>query len=618
MYKTWNDKFELAKKYYEYHGDLKIKSNFKTKDGITYDEDGFHLGRWINMQRAQDKSGELSIKHRQMLSSIGMIFENINDLEWFLFYEQISAYLKHYHTLYISINFKTKDGITYDESGKNLGAWWRIQVYNYNKKNLSEERIKKINKLYDSLKEYESLDWNVMYEQARKYYEKYNYLIIKKKSFLIDDNNKQIDLAELKKWIKKQRKDYETGKLSKLQIEKLEKIGMIFENVTENEWERMYNLAGNYFRENGNLKISRTFKTKDGITYDKNGSALGKWLNAQYSNNVSGKLSLERKKRLETIGMHFDNQSEKKWNEMLKLASIYLIHYGNLDIPVNFKTNDGITYNEKGEQLGGWLNRQKANGIRGTISSEHRKKLEAIGLIFELYHDREWDKMYELSKIYYGENKNLNVPLNFKTKDGITYDEEGMSLGVWIHRQQGFYNTKVLADGRKKKLELIGMNSQSSHEGKWEKMYGLAKEYYCHYFNLKVSITFKTSDGYTYDANGENLGSWISAQKTSYRNGKLSEIRRKKLELIGMVFEVSKNKQQNEDICMIYDIDYKKYKREIDVIPHKEFVAKINYLKDNAIPFIINDKLHPIFFMSSMNMKVRYGLSLEQIITTIK
>jgi len=614
MYETWNERFEIAKKYYEYHGNLQVKSDFKTIDGITYNEEGLHLGRWINRQRSQYKIGQLTLEHKQKLESIGMIFENVNDLQWNAFYEKIYSYLIHYHNLYIPNNFKTKDGITYDENGKNLDAWWRIQRLNYNKGTLSEERIKKIDKLYEYLAKYEKSEWNKMYELARKYYEKYNHLIIKQKNILIDENNQAIDLVSLGTWIKKQRRDYKGKKLNQEQIKKLEEIGMVFENIVETEWERMYGLALIYFKHYGNLKMSRKFKTKDGITYDECGSALGKWLNAQYSNNLIGTLSIERKQRLEAIGMHFTNESSKFWNEMLGLCVVYLNNYGNLDIPVNFKTKDGITYDEDGKQLGQWLIRQKVAGIRGTLSLEHRQKLDSIGLKFELYHDKEWKKMYSLAKIYYEKYKTLDIPVDFRTKDGVTYDEEGSSVGSWIYKQQSYYNSNLLTDERKMKLEQLGMNNENSHEGKWEKMYNLAKNYYLKHLHLKVKIGFKTTDGYTYDENGESLGNWISTQKTNYKSGKLSQIRIEKLQLIGIVFEPSKNKEKNQYICTVYDIDYKKYKRQIDIIPYTEFLAKVNYLNQNALPFVIDKQLHPIFFTSSINMEVKYGLSLEQMI----
>ena len=613
MFDTWNERFTLAQKYYEKNGNLNM-GNFKTKDGITYDEEGFPLRKWLNRQRTQFNLGELTEEHRQKLESIGFIFENINNLKWNEFYEQVLSYLHHNKSLNIPKNFRTINGCDMDESGKNLGAWWHIQITKYNKGTLSVEQSEKIKKLHDVLNEYAVLEWNTMYELAKKYYEKYNCLIIKKKYVLYDENNNIVDMTKLANWISKQRRDYIAGKLSQERINKLKTIGIVFENITETEWERMYKLACIYSKEYGNLKVSRHFKTKDGKTFDKCGSPLGKWLNAQYSNNANGTLSLEHKQKLEKIGMIFINQTEKNWNEMLELTIIYLKEHGNLNIPVDFRTVDGITYDSKGKKLGEWLNRQKTNGIRNKLSLEHRQKLESIGMIFENAHLQKWEKMYECARKYYEVHKNLEIPSDFKTIDGIVFDEEGESLGCWIKQQQTYYNYKSLSKERMKKLELIGMTSKNTHDTNWEKMYKLAKAYYMHYYDLRVRSDFKTIDGISYDEEGENLGCWISTQRAKYKAGTLSEQKIKKLELIGMIFEIAKNKNQNEIICMTHDIDYKGHKKEIDSIPYREFSAKVNYLNDNGIPFIIDNKLHPIFFTSSINMSVRYGISLEQMI----
>ena len=381
MLETWNERFELAKKYYEYHGNLNM-GNFITKDGINYDKDGFWLGHWLNRQRTQHNLGQLTSEHREKLESIGFVFDSVHELNWNEFYGQLHNYLEHYHTLNIPKKFNTIDGINYDEKGKNLGAWWHVQKSKYNKGTLKDEQIKKIDKLYDILNEYEKVNWNKMYEFSKKYYERYNTLRIKQSSILIFDNI-CVDMEKLANWINKQRRDYRNGSLSLEKVEKLKQIGMIFENVVETEWERMYALASIYFKTYGNLKIPRNFKTKNGIDFDKNGSSLGKWLNAQYSNNVSGGLSSKYKQRLESIGMIFDNQLEKNWNEMLILVCNYLKEYGNLNVPINFITKDGITYDENGKKLGQWFNRQRMNGIKNTLSLEHRQKLESIGLIFK-------------------------------------------------------------------------------------------------------------------------------------------------------------------------------------------------------------------------------------------
>ena len=82
-----------------------------------------------------------------------------------------------------------------------------------------------------------------------------------------------------------------------------------------------------------------------------------------------------------------------------------------------------------------------------------------------------------------------------------------------------------------------------------------------------------------------------------------------------MIFETRTNRRKNQRICINYGIDYEKYKQQIDAIPQREFSAKINYLNDQQIPITTEGNLHPIFCMSSINMQVRYGISLETLIT---
>lgn len=71
----WNKKYELAKAYYEHHGDLEVPAKFKTKNGYEYDENGIALGSWISHQRnAYKGQGRNRITEEQikLLNQIGM------------------------------------------------------------------------------------------------------------------------------------------------------------------------------------------------------------------------------------------------------------------------------------------------------------------------------------------------------------------------------------------------------------------------------------------------------------------------------------------------------------------------------------------------------------------
>ena len=150
----------------------------------------------------------------------------------------------------------------------------------------------------------------------------------------------------------------------------------------------------------------------------------------------------------------------------------------------------------------------------------------------------------------------------------------------------------------------------------WEEMYEYAKIYYIHHGDLEVSVNFKTNNGYEYDENGKiNLGKWISNQRS---NCNIDSERCQKLLQIGMRFS-SRNtmRMKKLEVCEIYGIDVDKNKTVIEHISIQELIAKIVYLNENKVPIISSSgKLHEIFSISSIDMREKYGLDLEELINT--
>ena len=81
-----------------------------------------------------------------------------------------------------------------------------------------------------------------------------------------------------------------------------------------------------------------------------------------------------------------------------------------------------------------------------------------------------------------------------------------------------------------------------------------------------------------------------------------------------MIWEIRKRKDKNQELCNEYLIPYE----EVENISYNELYAKTMYLLDNNINIIIDDKLNPIYNMSNTNMKVTYGVSLEELIEKYK
>ena len=539
---TWELNYSLAKAYFEKNGNLEIKQNFKTLNGIDYDENGYKLGKWLTNQRQAYKKEKLSKEKIELLEKIGMRFENVlNIIGWTKMYLLAETYFKNYGNLEISKKFKTLNGIDYDDKGYNL----------------------------------------IM-------------------------------------WIYKQRQAYKRGKLSKERIELLEKIGMHFDTIDNDEmWTRMYKLAENYFRKHGNLEIPQRFKTMNGIIKDENGYNLGTWINRQRQEYKKGKLSEDRIELLEKIGMRFENVLNIiGWTKMYTLAEIYFEKYGDLEIPYSLKTLNGIDYDDKGYNLGLWISRHRKEYKKGSLSRDRTELLEKIGMRFEIKdNDEVWTQMYKLSEVYFKKYGNLEIPQKFKTLNGINYDEKGHNLGTWIGTQRQAYKKEKLSKEKIELLEKIGMRFENVHNIiDWNEMYLLAETYFKKYGNLEILYKFKTLNGIDYDENGYKLGKWLTNQRQAYKKGKLSPERKELLDQIGMVWEIRIRKGKKQKLCNEYLIPYEDVKN----ISYNELYAKTMYLLDNNIDIIIDDKLNPVYNMSNTNMQVNYGVSLEELIEKYK
>ena len=228
------------------------------------------------------------------------------------------------------------------------------------------------------------------------------------------------------------------------------------------------------------------------------------------------------------------------WMEKYNLAKAYFNHYGDLEIPISFKTTNGHEYDENGIALGKWIkNQRQAYKGQGTqkITPYQIKLLKEIGMRFE---NERWRKKYNLAKAYFNHYGDLEIPSSFKTTNGHEYDENGIALGRWICRQRQAYKgqgTQKITPYQIKLLEEIGMRFENE---RWRKKYNLAKAYFEHYGNLEIPTIFKTTNGYEYDENGIALGTWIVNQRIAYKGKSASKITPAKINLlkeIGMRFE---------------------------------------------------------------------------------
>ena len=562
---------------------------------------------------------DIMIENRDLFEVLRYVRDRLRPDTWELNYSLAKAYFEKNGNLEIKQNFKTLNGIDYDENGYKLGKWLTNQRQAYKKEKLSKEKIELLEKIGMRFENVLNIiGWTKMYLLAETYFKNYGNLEISKKFKTLNGIDYDDKGYNLIMWIYKQRQAYKRGKLSKEKIELLEKIGMHFDTIDNDEmWTRMYKLAENYFRKHGNLEIPQRFKTMNGIIKDENGYNLGTWINRQRQEYKKGKLSEDRIELLEKIGMRFENVLNIiGWTKMYTLAEIYFEKYGDLEIPYSLKTLNGIDYDDKGYNLGLWISRHRKEYKKGSLSRNRTELLEKIGMRFEIKdNDEVWTQMYKLAEVYFKKYGNLEIPQKFKTLNGINYDEKGHNLGTWIGTQRQAYKKEKLSKEKIELLEKIGMRFENVHNIiDWNEMYLLAETYFKKYGNLEILYKFKTLNGIDYDENGYKLGKWLTNQRQAYKKGKLPPERKELLDQIAMVWEIRIRKGKKQKLCNEYLIPYEDVKN----ISYNELYAKTMYLLDNNINIIIDDKLNPIYNMSNTNMKVTYGVSLEELIEKYK
>ena len=448
---------------------------------------------------------DIEVENKNLYEMLENLREKLT-LSWNDMYEYAKKYYEHYGNLDVQYKFKTNDGFTKNDDGKiNLGVWITNQRHKLTPESEKGKLLLQIGMSFENKKS--TFSWEEMYEYAKKYYEHYKNLEVPHR-FKTDDgfSSNEYGKINLGVWIQNQRYkisvDSEKGKL-------LSQIGMRFERK-KISWEEMYEYAKKYYEHYKDLEVPIKFKTNDGFTRDDNGKInLGAWLqNQKYIISPDS----EREKLLMQIGMHFERKNIS-WEEMYEYAKKYYEHYGNLEVPNKFKTNDGYTFDEKGEiNLGNWIFAQRHNI---SPDSEKGKLLSQIGLRFtNLRSLISWEEMYEQAKKYQKYYGNLEVPKKFRTDDIYTYDKNGkIKLGLWVDRMR---KTIDLQSEKGKLLTQIGMRfTEEVPDEVWLNMYSYAKRYYDTWGYLaNMNCEFKTNDGVNYDKYGKiNLGLWIDEQK---------------------------------------------------------------------------------------------------------
>ena len=363
--------------------------------------------------------------------------------------------------------------------------------------------------------------WDSMYREAQKYYQEHGNLLVSKKYYTPESN------LPLGLWIITQRRVYRgmsNGTLTPERIDKLNQIGMVWEEKTERLWEEGFRHAETYYQAHGNLDVTATYVCEDGYR-------LGGWISNQRAKRKghNGRtLTDEQIERLDHIGMIW-SQVDYAFEQGYLAAKEYLEEYGDLWVPASYVTADSF-------RLGYWLlsKRQAYNDKNeAQLTEEQKKRLEELGFQWDNRHEVSWDEHFKAAFSYLEEHGDLNVRYDYR--------QNGKCIYRWFVNQRDQLAQGKLSADKLKRLQSLGPAWEEwlqahpiAERGRdvmsFDYGYPYAVAYAKEHGNLRVPKDYQTNDGFP-------LGQWTKAMraaKTGTHKKPLTAKQIQNLEALGM------------------------------------------------------------------------------------
>ncbi len=288
---------------------------------------------------------------------------------WNTYYLAAKEFYDTYGHLKIPKGYTTPTGLT-------VGSWIQTQRKVYTGKtsgDLTEEKIVRLNAIgmiWDVL----SNNWQNAYEELCDYHREYGNLDVVARYVSPSGFALGRWVSNLRVKVKKIGIDQA---LTKEQQKLLSELGMIWDKKGE-KIDTYLQAADDYKRRYGHLNVPLRYVSEDGIT-------LGKWIH-YLKNDKSGEtkirdtLTEEQRRRLDELGMEWENPYTVMWNQKFSMAKAYFDEHGDLEIPIAYCVED--------VKLGKWISairtkrkRPSSSGFR--LDEARIRALDSIGMRWE-------------------------------------------------------------------------------------------------------------------------------------------------------------------------------------------------------------------------------------------
>ncbi|MEX0940137.1 MAG: Helicase associated domain protein [Candidatus Babeliales bacterium] len=291
-------------------------------------------------------------------------------------------------------------------------------------------------------------------------------------------------------WVSIQREAYRKKILTLDRYEKLTNLGINWR--LKASWEERFSEFVDFKKENGCSSVPYNDKNKN----------LMSWVANQRIKHKKRTLSSERFEALNNIGFEWNGQPswDARFTDLVKFKE----EHGHCNVPYSLP-------------IGIWAGSQRRLYKQGLLTSDKCKKLNDIGFEWDPI-NAEWENKFIELVAFKKENGHCNASRECpQTK----------KLGTWIGVQRKIHKKGLLAQERYKRLNALGFVWDIKNTI-WNERFAELNDFKKQYGRCMVP--------YPYPAN-RKLGTWVTEQRKSHKEGLLAQERYKKLNDLGFVWD---------------------------------------------------------------------------------
>ncbi len=470
---AWENGFAALKKYHAIHGHAEIPAPYPRNR---------ELGDWAEEQRRKNSKGTLSPERKQRLDALGFVWDR-EAAAW----EQRFRLFTRFKKLYSHGRIADKD-----RDMPKLAEWAATQRRDKNRGRLDPERLRQLDQA-GFVWDLEEANWQLAFAQLKSFARQNGHCTLKEKGW-----DKGSEEEALSRWSQEQRRLRQKNRLHPARINRLNALGFCWD-LKVAAWEEMFSAFCRFKIRHGHGKLPDNFKADP---------PLGQWAKSQRREQATGKLDRERQARLTDAGFVWDLEAAA-WEEGFVSLCKFYKQEGHFSIPPTLHSDP---------ELPKWVKKQRSLAAKNALKKERRKRLEAIGFIWDL-REAAWEEMFVALTNFTRRRNHCIVPKKWA---------ENPRLAQWVESLRRDHKKGRIPQEKIDRLSKLGFLWDAKAVF-WEEMFAALTAYRDRHGDCLVPEN--------YPDNSE-LGWWVATQRKARPSGQLDEKRISRLDALEFIWNI--------------------------------------------------------------------------------